>query len=79
MTAAQTGLVVDESTLKETVDATGAKLTWTKATGTPGISSQMDTFTATGANTGGYSWSYFGEADRQNPTMIQITVKKTSL
>jgi hypothetical protein len=75
----QTGLTVDESTLKETVDATGAKLNWTKTKGTPGVSSQIDTFTATGTNTQGHSWSYFAEADSHNPTQIRITVNKTPL
>jgi hypothetical protein len=44
-----------KGSLKQTMDGTDVKLTWAKATGTPDISSQMDTFTATGTNTSGYS------------------------
>ena len=34
---AQTGLILDERTLRQTVNATGRKLIWTKIKGTPFI------------------------------------------
>ena len=48
-------------------------------TGKLGIISQIDTFTATGVNSAGNSWSYFGEALINDPTQIRVTVKKTRL
>ena len=76
MVRLQTGAILDERTLmQQTEDVTGAHLNWLKATGTAGISSQVNTFTATGANTLANSWSYFGEGVKQDPTQISITVK----
>lgn len=79
MIPANKGLIVDELGLGQLSDMNGTQLVWTKTSGTVGVSCETDSFTASGTNTGSYSWSYTALPSFDNPAKLVINVTKTPI